>query len=595
MTASHFTDDRACSASIRIGLIELYATQDGRLFGPRLKDLYCVVRLPSRAIDLLAAILRAHGFANVAAYNPLYNSHGGRFHPEELEELARMDVVGISSITRTQPQSYELASRLKEMNPRIRIVFGGPHVTALPEEALEYGDIAVLHEGDATIVELMERLAEDLEDPDLDDVKGIAYRDRHGRICRTPPRPFLTGEELSALPLPEIPKEVCRRIDYSVIVTSRGCPFACDFCAVIHQFGSQYRFLDVDRSIELIEHTVRQTGKPIFFGDDNFNARPSRTRALLERILEKGIRMPPWHVQVRVEAAEDPDLLSMMKRAGCRTVYVGFESINDKTLAAFNKKSSLEKNEAAIRRFHEAGLSVHGMFVLGSDEDTVETVRDTVRFAKKLKIDTAQFFALTTIPGSKLMQRYADQGKIITTDWHVYDGHHVVIRPEKMAPHVLQAELVKAHLDFYSLREALRYLFGSHDRLGNASIRLSGNILTRQIRRSSRSYQKKLESLDQWNAQAEGLYSRLRKRWEAMSHEVGQEVIRRAEPVRASLEELARTLTSGMDSVSTEFLPYCQRRAALILEKARSQLKVDDLKADLLGLLEPREPAEATS
>ena len=170
MAASQATFKRMNPKALRIGLVELYATGDGRLFSPRLKDLYSVVRLPSRAVDLLAAILRAQGYSSVRVYNPLYNSYGGRFHEEELRELARMDVVGISSITRTQSQSYELASRLKELNPMIRIIFGGPHVTALPEDALEYGDVVVRHEGDATIVELMERLGESPADPSLSDI-----------------------------------------------------------------------------------------------------------------------------------------------------------------------------------------------------------------------------------------------------------------------------------------------------------------------------------------------------------------------------------------------------------------------------------------
>ena len=341
---------------LRIGLIEPYATRDGTLWGPRMKDLYSMVRLPSRAIELLAAVLKNGGFPSVRTFNPLYNRHRGRLHPEEVRALADMDVVGISSITRTQPPAYELAHRLKKLNPRLRIVFGGPHVTALPEEALEHGDVVVRREGDLTFVELLERTAEDKEDPCLKEVQGISYRDGNGNTHHNPDRPFLTSEELSDLPFPDYPAQVRRGISNSVIVTSRGCPFHCDFCAVISQFGSGYRFLDVDRTVALIEHTLRQTRKPVFFGDDNFNARPERTGAILERILEKGIRMPSWGAQVRVEAAQDRDLLALMKRAGCSKVYVGFESINPESLELYNKRSSREKNEDAIHRFHEAGL-----------------------------------------------------------------------------------------------------------------------------------------------------------------------------------------------------------------------------------------------
>jgi hypothetical protein len=237
---------------LRIGLVELYATEDGTLFGPRLKDLYSLVRLPSRATELLAAILRKQGFSSVKTLNPLYNRFRGRFHMEELKELAGMDVVGISAITRTQPPSYDLARQLKVLNPKIRILFGGPHVTAFPEEALQYGDVVVRREGDATLVEIAERLAEDSEHPFLGDILGISFRDKRGEVIHNAERTFLTSEELSRLPFPDFPDPVLKGISHSVIVTSRGCPFHCDFCAVITHFGSTYRFLDEDRAVELI-------------------------------------------------------------------------------------------------------------------------------------------------------------------------------------------------------------------------------------------------------------------------------------------------------------------------------------------------------
>jgi radical SAM superfamily enzyme YgiQ (UPF0313 family) len=545
---------------LRIGLIEPYATKDGTLWGPRMKDLYSLVRLPSRAIDLLAAILRQQGFSSVKTYNPLYNRHRGRFVPEEMKELAEMDVVGISSITRTQPPSYELARRLKGMNPRIWTVFGGPHVTALPEEALEHGDVVVRREGDVTFAKLLERIAEDREDPCLEDLRGISFRDRNENIRHNPERPFLSSEELSCLPFPELPSEVRRGISNSAVVTSRGCPFQCDFCAVISQFGSGYRFLDVERSVEMIEHTLRQTRKPLFFGDDNFNARPSRTRAILERILQKGIRMPSWGAQVRVEAARDPDLLGLMRRAGCSKVYVGFESINQDTLALFNKRTSRKQNEDAIRRFHRAGLSIHGMFVLGSDADTVGTVRDTVAFAKEMRLGTAQFFALTTLPGTPMTARYLEDGKVLNRKWHLYDAHHVVIQPARMTPHVLQEELSRSHKDFYSWKEAFRYLLVAPiDRFYNAKIRILGSFLTLWINRQVRAYRRKLKALEAWSQEVESRYQLLREEWGSRVQSVSREISHSAEPLRASSEEFLRWLKKSLEPLPQEFLPYCQR------------------------------------
>lgn len=557
------------SKKIHLGLVELYATQDGGLWSPRMRDLYSIVRLPSRAIDLLAAVADRTGLAEVTTFNPLYDSRGGRVGPEDLDRLAAMDVVGISSITRTQPPSYDLARLLKERNPALRIVFGGPHVTALPEEALEHGDIVVRHEGDATIADLIERLAEHPESPDLGDVLGISFRQKDGSVRHNPDRPFLTNQELNALPFPVYSKAVARRISNSVIVTSRGCPFACDFCAVITQFGSRYRFLDVERTVELIEHTLRQTRKPIFFGDDNFCGQLARTKAILERILSKGIRMPSWGAQVRVEASQDAECLALMKRAGCSRVYVGFESINEDTLKLFNKRSTLEKNELAIRRFHEAGFSVHGMFVLGSDADTVETVRETVRFAKELMVDTAQFFALTPIPGTPLAARYAEQGKILSRCWHLYDGHHVTVVPEKMPPHDLQQELARAHLEFYSLREAARHLLFSSDRWYNARIRILGNLLARRILNEMRPYEERLGVLDRWTREMEARFQRLRKQIGSRVEELGSGISQGTAALRTSTEEFVRWLRASAEALPREFLSYCQTRVSVSAEQAR--------------------------
>jgi len=557
---------------MKIGLIELYATEDGTLWGPRMKDLYSIVRLPSRATELLAAILRKRGFRSVTTFNPLYNRHRGRFHVQELEELARMDLVGISAITRTQPPSYELARNLKKLNPEIRIVFGGPHVTAHPEEALDTGDVVVRREGDFTFAELLERFSSDRQDPCLEEVKGISFRDRGGAVVHNPDRPFLTSEELSRLPFPEYPEAVRRGVSHSVIVTSRGCPFHCDFCAVIAHFGSGYRCMDVDTTVALVENTIRQTRKPIFFGDDNFHAKPLRTKAVLNRILEKGLSMPPWGAQVRVEAAWDQELLGLMKRAGCTRLYVGVESINEETLLALNKQSSRAKNEEAIRRFNEARFSVHGMFVLGSDQDTRDTVRETVRFAQRSMLSTAQFFSLMPLPGTPLTTRYREEGKVLSRDWHLYDAHHVVVRPARMDPHVLQRELDRAHLKFYSWKEAFRHFLFSQDRIYNAVIRVLGNILTHKIRLQMRPYHRQLRQLDRWSEEVDSRYQRLIKPLSTRVQNLGKGISQSAGPVRASVEEFLRWLKTSLEKIPQEFSAYGQRYARFKAEAVQAVL-----------------------
>ncbi|MGH9759280.1 MAG: B12-binding domain-containing radical SAM protein, partial [Blastocatellia bacterium] len=441
---------------LAITLIELPSTVDGRLYGKLAKDIYSLLNYPARGVPLLTAELKAAGFNNTVAINPKYNGNKeGHLDDADWKRLVSSDVVGISAITRTALQSFELARKLKEANPRIKVLLGGPHPTALPQESLEFGDVVITHEGDFTLPEVMHRFADDFENPSLDDVMGVAYKTADGEIKLNKDRPFLTSEELSSLPFPEFTRNEIKYITHNVVNTSRGCPFECEYCSVIDNFGRQFRFTDDDYTVELIKHTIGIKHRPIFFGDDIFNANRGRVKRILSKILSDGIKMPRWFAQVRVESACDPEMLQLMARAGCSYVFIGLESVNDETLKLYHKHSTLAKNRIAIEEFHKFGIRVHGMFVLGSDADTTETIKDTFEFAKKMNIDSAQFFALTAVPGPPMTARYEKEGKVIASGrWHLYDAQHAVVRPKKMTPFELQAGTIRASLDFYSYKEA---------------------------------------------------------------------------------------------------------------------------------------------
>jgi radical SAM superfamily enzyme YgiQ (UPF0313 family) len=220
-------------------------------------------------------------------------------------------------------------------------------------------------------------------------------------------------------------------------------------------FGRKYRFRSTERVLEDIRPYKDRT---IFFYDDNFAASKQRTKELLRRMIDEDVT-PEWTAQVRVDVANDDELLGLMKRSNCFAVYVGFESINPRTLELYSKGQTLEDITKSIKKFHEHGIHIHGMFVLGSDEDDVRIIRETVRFAKRVKIDTVQFMILTPIPGSELFDQFDEENKIFTYDWKFYDGHHVVFKPKKMIPIVLQKEAVRAMKKFFSRRRMVRGLF----------------------------------------------------------------------------------------------------------------------------------------
>jgi hypothetical protein len=161
---------------------------------------------------------------------------------------------------------------------------------------------------------------------------------------------------------------------------------------------------------------------------------------------------------VRTETVDDPELLQLMQDSNCFNVYVGFESINPRTLKLFQKKQDLDKIKRSIDRFHTHDIRIHGMFVVGSDEDDVETIYATSEFAKKQRIDSVQFMILTPIPGSPDWDTLYDKGNryVFNTDWQLYDGHHVVHQPRRMSPYELQIAAIKATQKFYSWPQIFR-------------------------------------------------------------------------------------------------------------------------------------------
>jgi radical SAM superfamily enzyme YgiQ (UPF0313 family) len=564
---------------LRITLVELPATVDGCLEGRIAKDVYSLFRFPARGVPLLEALCRRAGYDDIVTLDPQYNRAPGRLDVDDWKRLASTDVLGLSVITRTANQSFELARRVRALNPHVKILFGGPHPTALPEESLQFGDVVVTHEGDYTLPRVLERLQDNLGDPQLTDLPGVNYLGRDGEILRNPDRPYLTSEELSALPFPAYSDRVNRGITHNVVNTSRGCPYECEFCSVIENFGRGFRFLDDDAAVALIRHTIQLNGKPIFFGDDIFAANRARTTRLLERLLSEGVKMPRWFAQVRVETAQDRELLRLMKRANCAMVFIGLESVNDETLRLFNKHSTLEKNRSAIAAFNEAGIRVHGMFVLGSDADTPETLCETLKFARDSRLTTTQFFALTAIPGPPLTRRLAEEKRIFAWgDWQLFDAQHAVVCSARISPSELQAGIFRISRQFYSVSEALRHLL--HGRWFDFAIRLQGGYLTRRIERDSAPYAHALDKFDKVRADLATELDKLAEKARAKLHEYGVGLEDGQARAKAYFRDLFQQFESACDQLNLELVPYghaLREMASKKFEKHLQALATDPL------------------
>lgn len=410
-------------------------------------------KLPRLGLPLLGAVLEKE----LGAHVKIYFQECSRI---DWEEVRTADLVGISTITTTAPAAFGIVERVKKLTCA-PVVMGGPHVTFLPEEALERGaDFVVRGEGERTVVELVRALeAGPRADALLGAIGGLSFKS--GGACVHNPDRERTAD-LSSLPWPDL--SLIQGFDKRTIVpvlTSRGCPFKCTFCTVTSMFGRRYRFRSVDDVMDELESLYEKYPKAIyFFYDDNFTANPAHTRELLGRMKEKGIT-PRWTAQARVDVVHDEEMLGLMRDTNCMFLYMGFESANPRTLAAYHKSQTVEDISRAVEVLHSYGIRVHGMFVMGSDEDDRESIRETVRFTKRTKIDSVQFLILTPIPGSETYEDLRREGRIFVDDWTKFSGHHVVFTPKKITPFQLQKEAgIKATRKFYSIAQCWKMGLG---------------------------------------------------------------------------------------------------------------------------------------
>jgi len=435
----------------KITLVELPATSFGKLNAPKVKDIYTKVSLPARANPQLQAILIQEGYQDVVSIDPRLNWRK-KITKSELERSVDSDYLGLSTITRTIPQTREFAEYCKKANPDCNIIVGGPHATFSPEETLEWADIVVRHEGDKTIVELLEKLE---KKESLENVKGISYK-LNNEIIHNECRELLTEEELSNLPFPDY--SMYPKRTRGIVNTSRGCPYSCDFCSVTQFYGNKYRRKTNERILEELRLIGKHSNK-IFFNDDNFGANKIATKELLEEIIRTHNPKISYSCQLSINSAFsslkknviDTDFLELLGKAGFFEVFLGIESINEQTLKSYNKPVTVERNKMGVEAFGDAGLWVHGMMMIGGDGDTEESLDDELEWAKQ-NIDSVQFFSPVPFPKTRFTEKMEQEKRILTKDYHLYDGIYVIVEPKNFSPYELQLKSIDMHKKFYTIK-----------------------------------------------------------------------------------------------------------------------------------------------
>ncbi len=340
------------------------------------------------------------------------------------------DLVGITSSTPTAFRAYELGREFKKRGKKV--VYGGIHPTVLPDEALQYGDSVVIGEAEGAWQELLE----DFENGGLKPKYHILQPDLsdYNPPKRKPPK---DKSLFNALP----------------IVTTRGCPYDCDFCCVPEFFGPKLRHVPIEKVCKDIESS---NGKIFIFLDDNIIGHPKYAKALFRAIAPYKIK---WVGQASISFVKDLELMKLAKESGCGALFFGVESVSTNQLETMRKTiKEIDKVEEAIKRVKDLGIHFHASMILGFDTDTEAIFDDTFEFLMRNKIGTATFNILTPYPGTRVYNRLKEENRILTNDWKYYDHCTVVFQPKNMSLMQLTEGYLRLKSEFYKVGNILKRL-----------------------------------------------------------------------------------------------------------------------------------------
>jgi radical SAM superfamily enzyme YgiQ (UPF0313 family) len=390
-----------------------------------------VGRKPGRSPYPASWRMEPLGIATLASLTPA--RIGRTFFDDRLEPIdydRPTDLACITVETYTARRAYQIASEFRKRG--VRILLGGFHPTLLPDEAAAHADAVVIGEAEPVWAEVLDDAAAGTLKP--------RYTAARPALDKIDPDRSIFGSRKYGLA--------------SLVETSRGCRFNCEFCSISPFFRHECR----ERPVGEVVHEVRTLKKPVFFVDDNLGVNPDRLRALCEALIPL---KRPWVGQASLNIANDPALLALMARSGCQGVLIGFESLDAATLSAMGKAVNLAARDypRAIRAFRNHGLSIYATFVFGYDHDTPDTFRRVYDFALEQKFFFAAFNHLVPFPGTPLYRRLAAQNRLLSPHWWLEPGGQfgdVVFQPAHMTPSQL-AGLCESHRRrFYSLSSVAR-------------------------------------------------------------------------------------------------------------------------------------------
>ena len=405
------------------------------------------IRTPSVGLNTLATIVKKK-----IPDTYMYSESISRL---DMKDIKDADVVFIGIFTYAAVRGYKIASYLRK-HTNATVVLGGLHASMNYKEAVRYADYVMLGEGDETILPLIKRIKSGKRPK----IKGYAWME-NGTIYNTgkaePPQNIDIIPDRSLIH--NYKKMTGHMTIWPQVHASRGCPHNCDYCALVRHFGRCVRkrspeniVKDIQYSIDFFEKGNHRLIKDLWITDDNFFADRQWAKQVLNAIIDSGIKYR-FNIQARYEVGFDDEMLELLKKAGFFELDMGIEFIDDASFKTYHKTSTKEQIEKSIKNIQKHGLSVRGLFILGSDNQKKGCGKELADFVIKNKIQGVLIQCMYFVPGTPAYE--ANKDRLLHRNWAKYNGN-TVHYPKNMTPYELQLEQIEASKRIYSVKRLIK-------------------------------------------------------------------------------------------------------------------------------------------
>ncbi|MCE5210929.1 MAG: B12-binding domain-containing radical SAM protein, partial [Deltaproteobacteria bacterium] len=386
---------------------------------------------PPLGVTYVAAAFEAAG-AEVKIFDYIVSAYTKENLEKQLKSF-KPDAVGATSVTMNFYDARQILFDVKNYNPEIITMMGGPHVSFTAEETLKQYpeiDLIVIGEGEDTIAELTPVIR---QKDKWHNIRGIAYRNEN-EIVMTGKRDFIT--DIDRIPLPArrlLPISRYRALGFPVsLITGRGCPYSCIFCLGRKMVGSKVRKRNPHLVLDEIEQIIHYGFDRINIADDLFTTDKERVKEICTGIKERSLKFP-WSAFARVDTVSQ-EVFDLMAEAGCDSVSFGVETGNPEMLKRIKKGIKLEQVYAAVKMCQQAGMIAHASFIIGLPGETRDTLQETEKFAKSTRALYGYHF-LAPFPGTTVREKIQDYDlEILTDNWNRYDANDAIVKTSSLLP-----------------------------------------------------------------------------------------------------------------------------------------------------------------